>query len=293
MIYDKTINPDIFKGVKLPIIFMEESKVPLPILCQPLGPITGPNSVDVSPESFWGLNNSQIFTTDLNDEVESLLAETQRRHIKHINETQRSLLNYHKKMGKGVFSVNDSELIRLDISSNRSLHDESLEGITKGSLGNLSVDSSNCESSLKGKCIDEKAGILKDYKCSISYASTGNIKRTKRVIHCKYPHCDRTFHKTWNFIDHARMHLGIRPFKCNYCDAKFTQKCNLKKHLLRHLKNPKISFSNKSYKKFPLLHHLGLKRTLKVITHFATPLEKSRGRNKDLFSDKNNQPSPS
>lgn len=125
LIFEKAINPDMFKGVKLPVIFMEESKVPFPILCPPLEPITGPSSVEISPESFWTFSNSEICPTDLNDEVETLLAETQRRHIKHIDEAQRSLLNYHKKMGKGVFSANDSELIRLDNSSSHSFQDDS------------------------------------------------------------------------------------------------------------------------------------------------------------------------
>ncbi|CAI2378300.1 unnamed protein product [Moneuplotes crassus] len=80
----------------------------------------------------------------------------------------------------------------------------------------------------------ESIEILKDYKYSISYVPSKGPRRRRRILHCKYNHCKKSFYKTWNFIDHARMHLGIKPYSCDLCDAKFTQKGNLKKHLLRH-----------------------------------------------------------
>lgn len=51
---------------------------------------------------------------------------------------------------------------------------------------------------------------------------------------CKYNGCDKEFTKTWNLLDHVRMHEGIKPYKCSLCRKSFTQKGNLKKHLKQH-----------------------------------------------------------
>ena len=54
-------------------------------------------------------------------------------------------------------------------------------------------------------------------KCRISYV-------------CKYEGCNKDFNKTWNLLDHVRMHEGIKPFVCDIWAKSFTQKGNLKKH---------------------------------------------------------------
>ena len=47
---------------------------------------------------------------------------------------------------------------------------------------------------------------------------------------CRYDEWNRVFSKTWNLLDHVRMHEGIKPFTCNICRKSFTQKGNLRKH---------------------------------------------------------------
>jgi hypothetical protein len=60
---------------------------------------------------------------------------------------------------------------------------------------------------------DEELSILNGYNFSLSYVSSKGPRRRKRIIHCKHPNCSKEFIKAWNFLDHARMHLGEKPFQ--------------------------------------------------------------------------------
>ena len=62
---------------------------------------------------------------------------------------------------------------------------------------------------------DEDLYILKGYKYATSYLPSKGPRRRKRVLHCKYSGCSKQFIKAWNFLDHARMHLGEKPFSCD------------------------------------------------------------------------------
>lgn len=55
------------------------------------------------------------------------------------------------------------------------------------------------------------------------------------IYRCKAEGCDKEFGRTWNMLDHARTHKGVKPFQCKWCPRSFTQKGNLKKHLKQHL----------------------------------------------------------
>ena len=50
---------------------------------------------------------------------------------------------------------------------------------------------------------------------------------------CLYPNCTRTFQKICNMRDHLRVHTGVKPFQCESCSRRFSQRCNLNKHRLR------------------------------------------------------------
>ena len=61
------------------------------------------------------------------------------------------------------------------------------------------------------------------------------LGRFKISYICKYDECNKEFTKTWNLLDHVRMHEGIKPFVCKIWDKTFTQKGNLKKHgIIQH-----------------------------------------------------------
>ena len=57
---------------------------------------------------------------------------------------------------------------------------------------------------------EDENQTLKGYKFKYRYLQ--NTIRKRRVIVCQYGDCRYEFSKTWNFLDHARMHLNIKPF---------------------------------------------------------------------------------
>ena len=82
-----------------------------------------------------------------------------------------------------------------------------------------------------------------------------SLSRFKISYICRYDGWDKEFTKTWNMLDHVRMHEGIKPHTCQIWGDAFTQKGNLKKHnLIQHssksLKERKkfqCSFCNRRY----------------------------------------------
>lgn len=76
--------------------------------------------------------------------------------------------------------------------------------------------------------------LLKPYKCEKIVNKDFQNDKEKVIYVCKYENCDKRFTKTWNLLDHVRMHEGIRPFQCPHCPKSFTQKGNLKKHQIQH-----------------------------------------------------------
>jgi len=75
---------------------------------------------------------------------------------------------------------------------------------------------------------------LKGHKYELKFEYNPESKRSRRLIICKYDNCNKEFVKTWNIVDHFRIHTKENPFKWRICNKDFTQKGNLKKHLKKH-----------------------------------------------------------
>ncbi|CAI2380084.1 unnamed protein product [Moneuplotes crassus] len=61
--------------------------------------------------------------------------------------------------------------------------------------------------------------------------------KTKRLCTkyvCTHDGCNKQCENKWSFLDHNRHHTGYRPYKCDVCEKRFTQRGNLRQHLLIH-----------------------------------------------------------
>ena len=61
-----------------------------------------------------------------------------------------------------------------------------------------------------------------------------HLKTVHRPFSCDV--CERRFSQKCNLITHQRLHTGERPYPCPSCDKRFTQKGNLDAHLKTHTK---------------------------------------------------------
>lgn len=77
---------------------------------------------------------------------------------------------------------------------------------------------------------------LKQHPCDTKHTYNPATKRMNKVITCLYEGCGKKFTKTWNILDHFKVHTGEKPFKCAACKRAFSQKGNLTKHLKLHIK---------------------------------------------------------
>lgn len=77
--------------------------------------------------------------------------------------------------------------------------------------------------------------LLKDYEYKVTTEKDAYTKGKIQAYKCLYNKCGKTFTRAWNLLNHARMHQGVKPFACQICHKSFTQRGNLKKHMMIHL----------------------------------------------------------
>jgi hypothetical protein len=59
-------------------------------------------------------------------------------------------------------------------------------------------------------------------------------KRSRTKFICTFNGCGKECENKWSFLDHNRHHTGARPYECNVCHKKFTQRGNLRQHKMIH-----------------------------------------------------------
>ncbi|KAL3234641.1 Transcription factor IIIA [Nakaseomyces bracarensis] len=69
---------------------------------------------------------------------------------------------------------------------------------------------------------------------SISSATSTSSIRAKNYV-CEYDQCDKAFTRPSLLTEHQEVvHLGKKPWKCTQCDACFTKKVHLERHIYTH-----------------------------------------------------------
>jgi uncharacterized Zn-finger protein len=91
--------------------------------------------------------------------------------------------------------------------------------------------------SLKLRDLDEIMPQTRNFK--IYKYINERTNRKNIVLECCENDCGKSFKKWHNLFDHLRSHSMEKPFVCEICAMRFTQKCNLMKHSRIHYHKPK------------------------------------------------------
>ena len=84
--------------------------------------------------------------------------------------------------------------------------DEKLHWNTSGNLevkGKISKSDYNLE-------------LLQNFEYSTEVRTDDADGKEVAIYICKYNNCNKEFTRTWNILDHARVHMGVKPFTNNY-----------------------------------------------------------------------------
>ena len=79
----------------------------------------------------------------------------------------------------------------------------------------------------------EKKGLL-GLQFKIIKVAHEETQRLRTKFVCTYENCGKICENKWSFLDHNRHHTGFRPYECKVCKKRFTQRGNLRQHLMIH-----------------------------------------------------------
>ena len=78
-----------------------------------------------------------------------------------------------------------------------------------------------------------KKGLLGLQFKIVKIANEGT-KRHRTKFVCTFEECGKIWENKWSFLDHNRHHTGDKPYVCKVCSKRFTQRGNLKQHIMIH-----------------------------------------------------------
>ena len=131
---------------------------------------------------------------------------------------------YENDLFEGIAKSNTSS-----VSKTSEKHDWSL--INK--CGNAESEEENYQE-IRPRIKQPKIAKIDDCNHHTIYSYNHETGRNIRHLVCTFPGWRAVFKKTWNLLDHARSHTGERPYQCDLCYMKFSQKGNLNKHRKLH-----------------------------------------------------------
>ncbi|GIY65412.1 hypothetical protein CDAR_108821 [Caerostris darwini] len=112
-------------------------------------------------------------------------------------------------------------------------------GITHSVKPRLKKNRGKNKSSRGSKGIKEQRRRITEFH-SYAYAYTPSASRSvqrwrrRRTACYNCPQCPYRTHHSGHLRYHMRVHSGEKPYECEVCGNRFTVKCNLKNHLLKH-----------------------------------------------------------
>ena len=65
---------------------------------------------------------------------------------------------------------------------------------------------------------DVNLELLEEFDYDTEVRGTELDGKPLTIFICKYQSCNKEFTRTWNILDHARMHRGVKPFECEICN---------------------------------------------------------------------------